>query len=88
LAFDLPGRALQTERAAWYSSSDCPFQDSERRFELLNFANLDLPLGAIRAAYSAEFGAVTMDDVSRFFEDLWSLGLVSMREATKPPSKD
>ena len=89
LAFDLPARVLPAERAAWYSASECPFQDSERRFALLNFANLGLPLGAIRAAYSAELGFVGQADVERFFEDLQSLGLVVLREPpAKTPSKD
>jgi hypothetical protein len=89
LAFDLPASSLPAERAAWYSASTCPFSGSEARFELLNFANLGLPLGAIRAAYSAELGAVGQADVSRFFEDLEALGLLVLRESpAKTPSKD
>jgi hypothetical protein len=80
LAFDLPARGLPADRAAWYSSSECPFQDGERRFELLNFANLGLPLGAIRHAYGAELGPVRQADVERFFEDLQTLGLVALLE--------
>ncbi len=89
LAFDLPARALPADGAAWYAAGECPFQDSERRFELLNFANLGLPLGAIRSAYSAEHGAVSQADVNRYFEDLQSLGLLALREPpAKTPSKD
>jgi len=89
LAFDLPERALPPERAAWYSAKECPFRDSERRFALLNFANLGLPLGAIRAACSAELGFVSQADVNRFFEDLQDVGLVVLRDpSAKTPSKD
>jgi hypothetical protein len=80
LAFGLPAERLPAERAAWYSSEESPFRDGERRFELLNFANLGLPLSAIRGAYSAEFGPVSQDDVTRFFEDLRSLDLIELAE--------
>lgn len=83
LAFDLPERILPPERAAWYSSKECPFTGSEQRFELLNFANAGLPLGAIRAAYSAELGFVSQADVNHFFEDLQTVKLIELHA---PPS--
>lgn len=51
----------------------------DRRFELLNFANAGLPLGAIRAAYSAEFGTVSQADVNHFFEDLQAVKLIVLQ---------
>jgi hypothetical protein len=77
LDFGLPESRLGPERAAWYRG-DMPLGD-DARFELVNFIDGRRTVSEIRDALAAEFGAVPLEAVGRYLEDLVTVGVVRWR---------
>ncbi len=78
LAGGLPASRLPEDRAAWYSSPGNRLQGNYA-FELVNFIDGRRTIHEIRDALSAEFGPIPTQVVSRFVEDLVSVGVVEWR---------
>ncbi len=79
LDFRLPESKLPAAEAAWFSSKDFPFNGDER-FELVNFMDGKLTVADIRNALSAEFSSKDPESVTRYIEDLVTVGVVSWKK--------
>ena len=78
LDFGLPESGLPDDRAAWYRALDPPL-NGDMRFELVNFVDGTRSVMDIRNAVSAEFGALPLETVQRYFEDLVRVGVIGWK---------
>ena len=78
LGSGLPDSKLSKERLEWYQSKNIMLSGN-LRFELLNFMDGKNSVSDIRNALSAEFIPVDIEVVSRFIDDLVSVGLAKWK---------
>jgi aminopeptidase YwaD len=74
----LPASGLESDRAAWYSSGQNPL-GGNYAFELVNFIDGARTITQIRDALAAEYGPVPTQAVSRFVEDLVTVGVAEWK---------